>query len=121
MWDLLTSTGQAVMPQKQYVDVVVHCSKIFTTEKTLSIAPNNSMTAATVSSTDAAGGTFEWQMVYENGRWKPHPSDSATKWMKLGDKALGVLRDSSSCGPLHTPADPVKLSDKISGHNQGTN
>jgi hypothetical protein len=97
VWDLLTSTGQAVMSRDDYSKVVVECSKIFTSEKTLSIAPNQTMTAATVTATDPAGGTFEWQMVYEQGRWKHQPSDVAMSWMKLGPHAIDVLKSEGAC------------------------
>jgi hypothetical protein len=98
---VLTSTGQAAMSRADYIKVVQQCSRLFTSEQTLSIALNDSGTTATVTSSapaDQGGTPFTWTMVYEAGHWKHQPSDSALKWMGYGaTKALQVLRAAGNC------------------------
>lgn len=97
-WDMLTSSGQAAMSRADYIKVTSQCSKMFTSEPALSVALNDAGTVATVKSSDGSGGTFEWQLVYENGHWRHQPSDGAMQWMVLSvDKALALLHNGGVC------------------------
>jgi hypothetical protein len=100
LWDMLTSTGQAAMSRADYIKVTKGCPKIVTATKTLSIALNAAGTTATVtvSAPPAQGGTYTYNMIYENGHWKHQPSDGALEWMGLGaDKALATMRNAGAC------------------------
>jgi len=100
VWDLLTSTGQAAMTRDDYIKVVGGCPKIVALPQVTSIVMNAAGTTATVTVTSpvAQGGTYTFNMVYENGHWKHQPSDGAMTRMGLGaDKALAALRNNGLC------------------------
>jgi hypothetical protein len=67
----------------------------------MSIALNAGGNSATVTSAlpaEQGGGSHQWQLVYEAGRWRHQPSDGAMQWMVLGaDKALTVLHNDGVC------------------------
>ncbi|WP_203920616.1 hypothetical protein [Rugosimonospora africana] len=101
LWDLLTATGQAAITRADYIKVTNACPGLAKSEKYTAIALNDAGNIATVTVTvseDYGGGTATYSMIYEAGRWKHQPSDSALSWMSLGgDKAVLTLKNEGYC------------------------